>query len=130
MALGCRQGHMHKRSMLETGTARTLGGIANFTDVTATFRGIIDVLEEHSEAIRAAGITIQVRRGGPNYQQALAEITTAGQRLGLDMSVHGPDVPMCHIVPNAPRLRYVRGSSRTSWARLPPRDTSWSLVSW
>ena len=93
--------HEVVQAMLATGNARTLligGGIANFTDVTATFHGMIDVLEDHADAIREAGIHIRVRRGGPNYQQALRDMSAAGKRLGLYMSAFGPDTPMCHIV--------------------------------
>ncbi len=44
------------------------GGIANFTDVAATFHGIIDALKEFSETLHKHRISIWVRRGGPNCQ--------------------------------------------------------------
>jgi ATP-citrate lyase beta-subunit len=70
------------------------GGIANFTDVATTFDGIIMALEEYAEKLREHGIKIYVRRGGPNYEAGLAKIREAGERLGLNMEVHGPDMHM------------------------------------
>lgn len=45
------------------------GGIANFTDVAATFTGIITALKQYAEELRDGNITIWVRRAGPNYQE-------------------------------------------------------------
>ena len=47
------------------------GGIANFTNVAATFKGIVRALEEFQTAIRDHQIKIFVRRAGPNYQEGL-----------------------------------------------------------
>jgi len=47
------------------------GGIANFTDVAATFNGIIRALKER-EKLKASRMHIYVRRGGPNYQSGRA----------------------------------------------------------
>jgi ATP-citrate lyase beta-subunit len=74
------------------------GGIANFTDVAKTFDGIIMALEQYAEKIKEHGIKIYVRRGGPNYEAGLAKIRAAGERLGLDMEVHGPDMHMTKVV--------------------------------
>jgi ATP-citrate lyase beta-subunit len=74
------------------------GGIANFTDVAKTFDGIIMALEAYAAKLKEHGIKIYVRRGGPNYEAGLAKIRAAGQRLGLDMAVHGPDMHMTKVV--------------------------------
>lgn len=74
------------------------GGIANFTDVAKTFDGIIMALGEYAEKIKEHAIKIYVRRGGPNYEVGLAKIREAGQRLGLDMEVHGPELHMTKVV--------------------------------
>ncbi|KAL4639032.1 hypothetical protein ACB092_03G189000 [Castanea dentata] len=50
------------------------GGIANFTDVAATFNGIIRALKEKESKLKAARVHIYVRRGGPNYQKGLAKM--------------------------------------------------------
>lgn len=44
------------------------GGIANFTNVASTFKGIIRALEEYHSIITEQNIKIYVRRGGPNFQ--------------------------------------------------------------
>lgn len=44
------------------------GGIANFTNVAATFKGIIRALKEFKQQLINSGVKIFVRRGGPNYQ--------------------------------------------------------------
>ncbi|MHC1623198.1 MAG: ATP citrate lyase citrate-binding domain-containing protein [Candidatus Methanospirareceae archaeon] len=74
------------------------GGIANFTDVAKTFDGIINALDDYAEKIKEHGIKIYVRRGGPNYEAGLEKIRNAGQRLDLDMEVHGPDMHMTKVV--------------------------------
>ncbi|KAG6805824.1 hypothetical protein H0H92_013831, partial [Tricholoma furcatifolium] len=45
------------------------GGIANFTNVAATFKGIIRALKEFKAPLIAHGVRIFVRRGGPNCQE-------------------------------------------------------------
>lgn len=77
------------------------GGIANFTDVAKTFDGIIDALEEYATALRAKGVRIFVRRGGPNYKLGLSRIREAATRLGLNMEVYGPEEHMTRIVREA-----------------------------
>ena len=47
------------------------GGIANFTNVAATFKGIVRALEEYQTALREHKIKLFVRRAGPNYQEGL-----------------------------------------------------------
>jgi len=74
------------------------GGIANFTDVAKTFDGIIMALRDYAAKLKEQGITIYVRRGGPNYEAGLAKIREAGKRLGLEMEVHGPELHMTKVV--------------------------------
>ena len=85
------------------------GGIANFTDVAKTFDGIIMALEDYAEKLKEHGIKIYVRRGGPNYEVGLVKIREAGQRLGLDMEVHGPDMHMTKVVSIA--LKNLKGGT-------------------
>ncbi len=47
------------------------GGIANFTNVAATFKGIVRALEEFQTLIKTQNVKIFVRRAGPNYQEGL-----------------------------------------------------------
>jgi ATP citrate (pro-S)-lyase len=41
------------------------GGIANFTDIANTFKGIIKALKEHQKELQENKVKIYVRRGGP-----------------------------------------------------------------
>ena len=74
------------------------GGIANFTNVAATFKGIKQALEEFQSFIRDHGIKIFVRRAGPNYQEGLRVMREVGQNLGIPLSVFGPETHMTAIV--------------------------------
>lgn len=56
------------------------GSIANFTNVAATFKGIIRALETFVEKLRNH-VTIYVRRGGPNYQGGLRKLKEAGKEI-------------------------------------------------
>ena len=93
---------MMTREKIEGGKVLIIGGgIANFTDVAKTFEGIIMALEEYADRIKEFNISIYVRRGGPNYEAGLVKIKEAGDRLGLQMEVHGPEAHMTSIVRTA-----------------------------
>ncbi len=74
------------------------GAIANFTDVARTFTGIIQAFRKYHEKMKAVGVRIYVRRGGPNYEVGLRNIQKAGNELGLPIEVHGPETHMTDIV--------------------------------
>ncbi|CAH0548747.1 unnamed protein product [Brassicogethes aeneus] len=75
----------------------TGGGIANFTNVAATFRGIITALIEFRERLVEHKISIYVRRAGPNYQEGLRRMREVGQTLGIPLYVFGPETHMTAI---------------------------------
>ncbi|WVZ04836.1 hypothetical protein V8G54_018182 [Vigna mungo] len=77
------------------------GGIANFTDVAATFSGIIRALKEKESKLKAARVHIFVRRGGPNYQTGLAKMRALGEELGVPIQVYGPEATMTGICKQA-----------------------------
>ncbi|KAK9276206.1 hypothetical protein L1049_005737 [Liquidambar formosana] len=77
------------------------GGIANFTDVAATFNGIIRALKEKESKLKAARMHIYVRRGGPNYQRGLAKMRTVGEEIGIPIEVYGPEATMTGICKQA-----------------------------
>ncbi|XP_071932484.1 ATP-citrate synthase alpha chain protein 2 isoform X2 [Coffea arabica] len=77
------------------------GGIANFTDVAATFNGIIRALREKESKLKAARMHIYVRRGGPNYQTGLAKMRALGEELGVPLEVYGPEATMTGICKEA-----------------------------
>lgn len=77
------------------------GGIANFTNVASTFKGVISALREFSTTIIEHKVQIWVRRAGPNFQEGLKNIKAVGEELKLDMHVYGPDMHVSGIVPLA-----------------------------
>lgn len=77
------------------------GGIANFTNVASTFKGVISALREFSTTIIEHKVQIWVRRAGPNYQEGLKNIKAVGEELKLDMHVYGPEMHVSGIVPLA-----------------------------
>lgn len=74
------------------------GGIANFTNVAATFKGIVRALTDYQHKLVKDDISIFVRRGGPNYQEGLRVMRETGNKLGLNMHVFGPETHMTAIV--------------------------------
>ncbi|KAL8934007.1 MAG: hypothetical protein Q9211_005459 [Gyalolechia sp. 1 TL-2023] len=77
------------------------GGIANFTNVASTFKGVIRALREFATTLIEHKVQIWVRRAGPNYQEGLKNIKAVGHELQLDMHVYGPDMHVSGIVPLA-----------------------------
>jgi len=77
------------------------GGIANFTNVASTFKGVIRALREVAPLLIEHNVQIWIRRAGPNYQEGLKNIKNVGQELGLNMHVYGPEMHVSGIVPLA-----------------------------
>ncbi|KAG8696946.1 citrate synthase [Ceratobasidium sp. 394] len=75
------------------------GGIASFTNVATTFKGIIRTLKECKAQIQAHSVKIFVRRGGPNYQEGLKAMHLLGESLGVPIKVYGPETHIAEIVP-------------------------------
>jgi ATP-citrate lyase beta-subunit len=74
------------------------GGIANFTDVAKTFKGIIKALKEYQKKLVEGKVKIFVRRGGPNYKEGLANMRKLGETLGVPIEVYGPETHMTAVV--------------------------------
>ncbi|KLU91555.1 ATP-citrate synthase subunit 2 [Magnaporthiopsis poae ATCC 64411] len=77
------------------------GGIANFTNVASTFKGVIRALREYAKALNEHNVSIWVRRAGPNYQEGLRNLKAATQELGLNAKIFGPEMHVSGIVPLA-----------------------------
>lgn len=75
------------------------GGIANFTDVAETFKGIIQAFQQYAKELRDNKVKILVRRGGPNAEQGLRAMSSLKQSHGLDIRVFGVDTTITAIVP-------------------------------
>src|SRR3989338_4343248 len=67
------------------------GGVANFTDIKKTFAGIVDTLTESADALRAKGVKVFVRRGGPNEKAGLALTHDFLKREKLLGSIYGSE---------------------------------------
>uniref|UniRef100_A0A146MHG9 ATP-citrate synthase citrate-binding domain-containing protein n=1 Tax=Schistosoma mansoni TaxID=6183 RepID=A0A146MHG9_SCHMA len=74
------------------------GGIANFTNIAATFKGIVRALTEFKEQLKRHNIRIFVRRAGPNYQEGLRIMRELGRTIDIPIYVFGPETHMTAIV--------------------------------
>ncbi|KAJ7910270.1 ATP citrate lyase isoform 2 [Mycena leptocephala] len=90
------------------------GGIANFTNVAATFKGIIRALKEFKSGLVTHNVKIYVRRGGPNYQEGLRAMRLLGESLDVPIKVYGPDTHITDIVPIALGIDLSKKASSTS----------------
>ncbi|RKO97866.1 hypothetical protein CXG81DRAFT_27237 [Caulochytrium protostelioides] len=84
------------------------GGIANFTNVASTFKGVVRALRDFEHALKQHHVKIYVRRAGPNYQEGLKLIRQISEQLSLDMQVYGPEMHVTGIVPLA--LKGLKGA--------------------
>ncbi|PIO47009.1 MAG: ATP citrate lyase [[Chlorobium] sp. 445] len=76
------------------------GAIANFTDVKATFNGIINGLRKAKSQGKLDGVKIWVRRGGPNEEQGLDAMRQLRHE-GFDIHVFDRYTPLTSIVDKA-----------------------------
>mmetsp|Transcript_55763 Transcript_55763/g.103149 ORF Transcript_55763/g.103149 Transcript_55763/m.103149 type:complete len:1088 (-) Transcript_55763:158-3421(-) len=77
------------------------GGIANFTDVAATFTGLIKAFADFAEDIKSHNIKIWIRRAGPNYLEGLKKMKVASDKLGLGVKLYGPETHITAVIPMA-----------------------------
>eukprot|EP01064_Diplonema_japonicum_P033069 TRINITY_DN642_c0_g1_i2.p1 TRINITY_DN642_c0_g1~~TRINITY_DN642_c0_g1_i2.p1 ORF type:complete len:1061 (+),score=374.60 TRINITY_DN642_c0_g1_i2:54-3236(+) len=90
------------------------GGIANFTDVAATFKGIVRALTEFRDKLAAVNAKIWVRRAGPNWQEGLKLMRATAVSLDLPIKVHGPETHMTAVVSYALGLSEPKDASQIS----------------
>ncbi len=77
------------------------GGVANFTDIRITFKGIIKALEEEKKNLKKKQIKIFVRRGGPFQENGLAMMEEWTKANGMFGAVEGPTLPLHEIIRQA-----------------------------
>lgn len=77
------------------------GSIANFTDVAATFAGLIKAIKAFSDVLKANKVSIWIRRAGPNYQEGLQMMRECSNKTGLDIKIYGPETHITAVVPLA-----------------------------
>ena len=66
------------------------GGVANFTDVMATFQGIVDAFSENLDMLKKQEVYVCVRRGGPNQERGLAHLRDYLNAEEIPNDVHDP----------------------------------------
>jgi len=74
------------------------GGIANFTDVKATFTGIVSAIRKSVDKLKNAKVKIFVRRGGPNEKQGLELMKQVGKETGVPIEVYDRYTHMTRVV--------------------------------
>lgn len=74
------------------------GGVANFSDVAATFGGLQQALTDFHGKLQMAKVKVFVRRGGPNYKAGLQIMRELGETMDIPIDVYGPEENMTNIV--------------------------------
>lgn len=77
------------------------GGVANFTDVAKTFKGVIRALDENIDELKNQGIKVVVRRGGPNQEQGLKLMKDFLDSKGVTSKVSGTELSIGATVKTA-----------------------------
>ena len=77
------------------------GGVANFTDIRVTFKGIIKALDEVKDELQKAKVKVFVRRGGPYQEEGLKAMRDYLQQTKLLGVVAGPEMVLTDIVQEA-----------------------------
>jgi succinyl-CoA synthetase beta subunit len=85
------------------------GGIANFTDVKATFGGIVSAIKRSVDKLKKANVKILVRRGGPNEKQGLELMRQVGKETGIPIDIYDRYSSMTR--PVARMIEKMRGES-------------------
>lgn len=81
------------------------GGVANFTDVRITFKGIISAMNEVKDDLLRHNVKVFVRRGGPHQEEGLAMMKKFLEESNLLGEIHGPELVLTDIV--SPALAHV-----------------------
>lgn len=77
------------------------GGVANFTDIRITFRGIIQALDEVKNRLKDECVKVYVRRGGPYQEEGLMMMSEYLKKEELYGEVCGPEIVLTDIVEKA-----------------------------
>jgi succinyl-CoA synthetase beta subunit len=77
------------------------GGVANFTDVRQTFKGVIEALKIYQDELLKQGCAVYVRRGGPYEKEGLKLMKDYLEQAGISGEVSGPELLLSDIVAHA-----------------------------
>ncbi len=99
------ESYIYTKALLEsllasTGEHKKLiigGGVANFTDVYNTFKGLLQAMNEVKNELKSQDIKVFVRRGGPNQEKGLAAMRAFLKENDLLGAVAGPEMPLGEI---------------------------------
>ena len=84
-------------------------GIANFTDVAKTFKGIIRAMSENSKKLKIARVKVFVRRGGPNEARGLTMMSEFLKSANIPHIVHRHEIPLTKVITEV--RQYVEGKT-------------------
>ena len=82
--------------------------------IFVVFKGIVKALHEFQQKLVDNGVSIYVRRGGPNYQEGLRVMREVGQSLHIPIHVFGPETHMTAIVGMALNKKTIPRPSKPS----------------
>lgn len=82
------------------------GGVANFTDIRITFRGILQALKEDIKNLQKQKVKVFVRRPGPNQKEGLQMMSDFLKENNIDGGVWDQHLVLTDIVNKA--LAYVK----------------------
>lgn len=77
------------------------GGVANFTDIRITFKGVIQALSEVKEQLAQQQVKVFVRRGGPYQEEGLSLMENYLKAERLYGNVKGPEAVLTAVVTEA-----------------------------
>ncbi len=80
------------------------GGVANFTDVMATFQGIVDAFTTELDLLKKQNVYVCVRRGGPNQLAGLAHLRNWLTEQHIEHDIHDPSLPL-HKIADLVKIR-------------------------
>ncbi len=73
-------------------------GIANFTDVAKTFKGIIRAMNDVKSELKQSRVKVFVRRGGPNEARGLAMMKDFLTSAGIPHIIHPHTIPLTQVI--------------------------------
>lgn len=73
-------------------------GVANFTDVAKTFKGIIQAMEEVKDQLQNNEVKVFVRRGGPNETKGLKMMEDFLSTAGIPHIIHTHSTPITQVI--------------------------------
>lgn len=73
------------------------GGVANFTDVMATFEGIVHAFTSKLKTLQEQKVYVCVRRGGPNQEAGLAHLREFLDANSIPNDVNGPSLSLGEV---------------------------------